>query len=237
MAPAQKIKILLVEDDLNLGFLTAEFLESENYVVKLCRDGESGIKAFKDQLFHICILDIMLPKIDGYAVAEELRKTNPAIPILFLTAKNLKEDKEKGFNTGADDYMTKPFDEDELLWRIQAILKRSLPPKNSISAPVSIGQFQFDPTNQLLTFDTEEQRLTERETKVLELLYQNKGNLVRREDLLKTIWGENDYFAGRSLDVFIAKLRKYLKNDSLVTIENVPRSGFLLSVLKKGKTE
>src|SRR3989339_1038079 len=229
MARKPKIQILLVEDDLNLGFLTSEFLESEDFAVKLCRDGESGIKAFMEQSFQICILDIMLPKIDGYQVAKELRKINPKIPILFLTAKNLKEDKHKGFELGADDYLTKPFDEDELLWRIQAILKRVAQAPNPSPDPIQIGKFHFEPSNQLLKLGTKEQRLTERESKVFELLCLNRGNLVRREDLLQTIWGENDYFAGRSLDVFITKLRKYLKDDPSVVIENVPRVGFLLS--------
>ncbi len=230
MVRKPKTQILLVEDDLNLGFLTSEFLESEEFVVKLCRDGESGIKAFSEQPFQLCILDIMLPKIDGYQVASELRKVNPKIPILFLTAKNLKEDKHKGFELGADDYLTKPFDEDELLWRIQAILKRSTPSFEPSSNPISIGKFHFEPFNQLLKSGEWEQRLTERESKVLELLCLNRGNLVRREELLQSIWGENDYFAGRSLDVFITKLRKYLKDDPSVNIENVPRVGFLLSV-------
>ena len=229
MARKPKIQILLVEDDLNLGFLTSEFLESEDFAVKLCRDGESGIKAFMEQSFQICILDIMLPKIDGYQVAKELRKINPKIPILFLTAKNLKEDKHKGFELGADDYLTKPFDEDELLWRIQAILKRVAQAPNPSPDPIQIGKFHFEPSNQLLKLGTKEQRLTERESKVFELLCLNRGTLVRREDLLQTIWGENDYFAGRSLDVFITKLRKYLKDDPSVVIENVPRVGFLLS--------
>ncbi|MCK9205824.1 MAG: response regulator transcription factor [Salinivirgaceae bacterium] len=229
MARKPKIQILLVEDDLNLGFLTSEFLESEDFAVKLCRDGESGIKAFMEQSFQICILDIMLPKIDGYQVAKELRKINPKIPILFLTAKNLKEDKHKGFELGADDYLTKPFDEDELLWRVQAILKRVAQAPNPSPDPIQIGKFHFEPSNQLLKLGTREQRLTERESKVFELLCLNRGNLVRREDLLQTIWGENDYFAGRSLDVFITKLRKYLKDDPSVVIENVPRVGFLLS--------
>lgn len=225
-----KLRILLVEDNLNLGFLTTEFLESEGFEVKLCRDGESGVKAFMDGQFDFCLLDIMLPKMDGYQVATLIRQQNPKVPIIFLTAKNLKGDKFKGFNLGADDYITKPFDEEELLWRINAILNRTQKTVISIPNHIMIGRFCFEPHNQLLVLDKHEQRLTERETKVLELLSQHVGNIIRREELLQQIWGENDYFAGRSLDVFIAKLRKYLKADTRVTIENVPRVGFLLSV-------
>lgn len=225
-----KLRILLVEDNLNLGFLTTEFLESEGFEVKLCRDGESGVKAFADGQFDFCILDIMLPKMDGYQVANLIRQQNPKVPIIFLTAKNLKGDKFKGFNLGADDYITKPFDEEELLWRINAILNRTQKTVATIPNHIMIGRFCFEPHNQLLVLDKQEQRLTERETKVLELLSQNLGNIIRREELLQQIWGENDYFAGRSLDVFIAKLRKYLKADAQVNIENVPRVGFLLSV-------
>jgi len=229
-AQMSKTRILLVEDNLNLGFLTREFLESEGYDVKIYKDGESGLKAFQEHTFDFCLLDIMLPKMDGYQLAMEIRKDNPTIPIIFLTAKNLKDDKFKGFNLGADDYITKPFDEDELLWRIKAILNRSnslvAETKNSI---LHIGTFEFDPINQLLKLNKQSQRLTERETRVLHLLCKNRGNIIRREDLLTNIWGENDYFAGRSLDVFIAKLRKYLKQDPNVSIENVPRVGFLLN--------
>jgi DNA-binding response OmpR family regulator len=225
-----KLRILLVEDNLNLGFLTTEFLESEGFEVKLCRDGESGVKAFMDGQFDFCLLDIMLPKMDGYQVATLIRQQNPKVPIIFLTAKNLKGDKFKGFNLGADDYITKPFDEEELLWRINAILNRTQKTVATIPNHIMIGRFCFEPHNQLLILDKQEQRLTERETKVLELLSQHVGNIIRREELLQQIWGENDYFAGRSLDVFIAKLRKYLKADTRVTIENVPRVGFLLSV-------
>lgn len=227
-----KIKILLVEDNLNIGFLTREFLESEGFDVKIYKDGESGLNAFKEHVFDFCILDIMLPKMDGYQVAVEIRKTHPNIPIIFLTAKNLKDDKFKGFNLGADDYITKPFDEDELLWRIKAILNRTKNSDSKASNDInSIGIFKFDISNQLLISTNHTQRLTERETKVLQMLCKNRGNLTRREDLLEQIWGENDYFAGRSLDVFIAKLRKYLKPDANVNIENVPRVGFVLNEL------
>lgn len=225
----KKIKILLVEDNLNLGFLTREFLESEGFDVSIYKDGESGLKAFNEHPFDFCIVDIMLPKMDGYQLSEKIRKSKPEIPIIFLTAKNLKDDKHKGFKLGADDYITKPFDEDELLWRINAILKRAEKQKTNIRKKnIQIGKFTFIPENQSLEINQHLQRLTERETLVLYALNRNKGNIVRRETLLEEIWGENDYFAGRSLDVFIAKLRKYLKPDPKVSIDNIPRVGFLL---------
>ncbi|MBI9069143.1 MAG: response regulator transcription factor [Salinivirgaceae bacterium] len=228
---SKKTRILLVEDNLNLGFLTREFLETEGFDVKIYKDGESGLKAFNEHTFDFCLLDIMLPKMDGYQMAEQIRRKKPDMPIIFLTAKNLKDDKHKGFQLGADDYITKPFDEDELLWRINAILNRSNSKntKEKITSPITIGSFEFDAGNQMLKHKNELQRLTERETLVLQMLNKNKGNITRREDLLEEIWGENDYFAGRSLDVFIAKLRKYLKPDINVTIENIPRVGFLLN--------
>lgn len=226
---SKKTKILLVEDNLNLGFLTREFLEAEGFDVKIYKDGESGLKAFLEHPFDFCILDIMLPKMDGYQLAEEIRKLRPEIPIIFLTAKNLKDDKHKGFGLGADDYITKPFDEDELLWRINAIINRTnKSSKENIKGIIQIGRFEFSPENQYLKNNTDMQRLTERETLVLDMLNRNKGNITRREELLEEIWGENDYFAGRSLDVFIAKLRKYLKPDPNVSIENIPRVGFVL---------
>ncbi len=163
-----KTRILLVEDNLNLGFLTREFLESEGFDVKIYKDGESGLKAFKEHPFDFCILDIMLPKMDGYQLATEIRKDNSAIPIIFLTAKNLKDDKFKGFDLGADDYMTKPFDEDELLWRINAIINRSKNPSPNLKNKIiKLGKFEFDTLNQQLILDKIGQRLTERETKVL----------------------------------------------------------------------
>lgn len=227
MVKAKK-KLLFVEDDLNIGFLTMEFLESEGYEVKLCRDGEAGFEAFRSGGFDLCILDVMMPKMDGFQLGKLIRKQDKDMPLVFLTAKNLKDDKFVGFNLGADDYLTKPFDEDELLWRIEAILNRAKNSENSIIAEIKIGQICFEAKNQLLVYNNVSQRLTERETNVLSLLCKNKGNIIRREELLESIWGENDYFAGRSLDVFIAKLRKYLKVDSTVSIENIPRVGFVL---------
>lgn len=228
-----KIRILFVEDNLNLGFLTREFLESEGFDVKIYKDGESGLNAFKEHTVDLCLLDVMLPKMDGFELATKIRVIKPEMPIIFLTAKNLKEDKHIGFDIGADDYITKPFDEDELLWRINALMKRSKGEKEKLE-PVpenqAIGSLNFVLKNQQLIHGDVVIRLTERETKVLNILLRNQGNITTRKELLEEIWGENDYFAGRSLDVFIAKLRKYLKADESVVIENVPRVGFILKV-------
>ncbi len=227
----KQAKILFVEDDVSLGFLTREFLQSEGFEVTLCEDGESGLHAFQKADFDLCLLDVMLPKMDGFTLGKEIRKQNARVPLFFLTAKNMKDDKFTGFDLGADDYMTKPFDEDELLWRMKAILNRSAAsPQEPEEKLVQIGQFGFCAKNQELRRGEEVIRLTERESKVLEVFCRNMGNLTHRKELLEEIWGENDYFAGRSLDVFIAKIRKYLKPDPKVVIENVPRVGFILKV-------
>jgi len=224
-----KLNILLAEDDLNLGFLLVEFLESNGIQVKLCRDGESAFNAFKNGNFNFCIFDLMLPKMDGFSLAKKVKASNPKIPVIFLTARSMKEDKMKGYNLGADDYITKPFDEDELLCKIQAIANRVDLGNNGIKKVYTIGKFSFDFENQALVFENKVRRLTFREAEVLKMLCDSKNNIVRREQILTIIWGENDYFAGRSLDVFISKLRKYFSDDPAITIENIPKIGFLLS--------
>ncbi|MBN1821995.1 MAG: response regulator transcription factor [Prolixibacteraceae bacterium] len=225
----KRINILLVEDDLNLGFLTAEFLENQGMQVKLFRDGESGLAGFKEGKFNFCLLDIMLPKLDGFNLAKKIRAIKPEVPIIFLTAKALKEDKLKGYNIGADDYVTKPFDEDELLCKIKAISNRIDFSQHNKDAVFQIGKFKFDYANQALEADSKIKRLTSREADVLRILCLSKNNIVKREKILISIWGENDYFYGRSLDVFISKLRKYFSDDPLIKIENIPTVGFLLS--------
>lgn len=224
-------KILLVEDDVSMGFLLVDFLESNGFDVTLSKDGNSGVKAFSEDRFDFCILDVMLPGMDGFTIAENIRYKNKHIPIIFLTARSMKEDKIKGFNLGVDDYITKPFDEDELLLRIKAILNRvNLQEDTSTTSTIfKIGRYKFDPDNQNLTINNEAKRLTQKESDVLKVLCESMNNIVRREDILIPIWGENDYFHGRSLDVFIAKLRKYLKDDASVQIENVPKVGFVLN--------
>jgi DNA-binding response OmpR family regulator len=224
------LNILLAEDDLNLGYLVVEFLESNGMRVKLFRDGESALKAFKTGNFNFCILDVMLPRLDGFHLAQGIKSLNKDIPVIFLTARSMKGDKLKGYNLGADDYITKPFDEDELLWRIKAVTNRL--GKNDfaiINQDYKIGTFDFDFANLALVKGDQTRRLTSREAEVLRLLCSSKNNIVKREDILITIWGENDYFAGRSLDVFISKLRKYFAEDPSIKIENVPKVGFLLS--------
>lgn len=224
-----KLNILLAEDDPNLGFLLVEFLESRDVQVSLFKDGELALKGFKTGSYNFCILDVMLPKVDGFTIAQKVKAANPSIPIVFLTARALKEDKMKGYTIGADDYITKPFDEDELWCKILAISKRTDLLDTSFEKKFQIGTYEFDFENLSLTFNGNIKRLTAREAEVLRILCMAKKNVVRREQILTTIWGENDYFAGRSLDVFISKLRKYFAQDPNVSIENVIKVGYILN--------
>ncbi len=234
--PDGKLQILLAEDDLNLGVLLVDYLETEGFHVKLCRDGELALKTFQNNPFDMCLLDIMMPKIDGFTLAKEIRSKNKKIPIIFITAKSLKEDKLKGYNLGADDYITKPFDEEELLWKIKAVIRRMPTEKKINSAEIiSLGKYTFDFTNQSLTIGNKTKRITEKESEILKYLCDYKDIVVKREDILKSLWGENDYFLGRSLDVFITKIRKYLKDDSNLTVENVFGVGFILNTKEKSK--
>jgi DNA-binding response OmpR family regulator len=227
----EKTNILLAEDDLNLGVLLVDFLETEGYVVKLCKDGEIALKAFQNQSFDICLLDVMMPNMDGFTLAKEIKLKNKNIPIIFITAKSLKEDKLIGYDLGADDYITKPFDEEELLWKIKAVIRRVPENKNDIKHEViSLGKYEFDFNNQSLTINGKTQRITEKESDILNYLSQHRNHVIKREAMLKELWGENDYFLGRSLDVFISKMRRYLKEDSTITIENVFGVGFIFNV-------
>jgi DNA-binding response OmpR family regulator len=227
-----KIRILLVEDDVNLGFLLVDFLESDGFEVKLYKDGESGYKGFQISPFNLCIIDLMLPRMDGFTLAGKIKETDPEIPIIILSARSMKEDKIKGFRIGIDDYITKPFDEEELLYRVKAILSRTRqsnsPNKKSV---VTIGKYEFDASNQLLTYNNKPQRLTTKESQILGLLCNPVNNLVKREEIMIAVWGDSDYYTGRSLDVFISKLRSYLKNDLSVKITTIPTVGCLLEVL------
>lgn len=227
----EKFHILLAEDDLNLGVLLVDYLETEGFDVKLCKDGELALKAFASQRFDLCLLDVMLPKRDGFSLAKGIRALDKTMPLIFITAKSLKEDKLKGYGLGADDYITKPFDEEEVLWKIKAVIRRIPEPKNDNKAEVSLlGQYAFDATNQSLTLGGNTKRITEKENKILHYLSQHRNHVIKREDLLKELWGENDYFHGRSLDVFITKIRKYLKDDPALSIENVFGVGFIFNV-------
>jgi DNA-binding response OmpR family regulator len=226
-----KTKILLVEDDQSLGFLMTEFLASKGFEVTLCKDGLTGLKTAATQVFQFAILDVMLPGMDGFNLARKIREKQSDIPIIFVTARSMKEDKIKGFSLGVDDYITKPFDEDELLCRIQAILNRVDNTKPAVEEEkIQIGRYNYDFHNQSLTLFDTCRRLTVRENAVIYLLIQNAGQIVRREVILKNIWGTNDYFSGRSLDVYISKLRKYLQEDPAIIIENIPKVGFLFQV-------
>ncbi len=224
-----KLKILLAEDDLNLGVLLVDHLEAEGFDVKLCKDGEFALKVFTTNSFDLCLLDIMLPKVNGFTLAKEIRAKDERIPIIFITARSLKEDKLKGYDLGADDYITKPFDEEELLWKIKAIIRRTPVAKNG-NEPISIGKYIFDPNNQSLTINGKTKRITEKESEILHYLCVRRNQVIKRQDLLKELWGENDYFLGRSLDVFITKIRKYLKEDQELVIENVFGVGFIFNV-------
>ena len=221
--------ILLVEDDPNLGLVLNEFLKMEGFSVSLARDGEKGFESFSNSKFDLCLLDCMMPKMDGFTLGKKIREINQEVPIIFLTAKSLKEDKLKGFDLGGDDYITKPFDEDELVRRINAVLKRVNTTPEIKEQIFNVGKFVYDHANLTLTLNGEIFRITQKEGDVLYLLLQNKNNVLRREDILVNVWGENDYFMGRSLDVFITKLRKHLKLDSTIKIENVHGVGFILS--------
>lgn len=225
------LHILLAEDDPHLGILLVDYLESEGYAVKLCIDGETALKTFSNVPFDICLLDVMMPKLDGFSVAKAIRLKDKQIPILFITAKSLKEDKLKGYGLGADDYITKPFDEEELLWKIKAVVRRIQSNTDDRSKDIlAIGQYLFDFSNQSLCINGQTKRITEKESEIVNYLSIHRNKVVKREDLLKELWGENDYFLGRSLDVFITKIRKYLKEDPTVNIENVFGVGFILNV-------
>jgi DNA-binding response OmpR family regulator len=234
MTEKEKIKILLVEDDINLGFLLVDFLESNSFEVRLYRDGESGFIGFQKNHFDFCILDIMLPRMDGFSLLEKIKKSDKNIPVMLLSARSLKDDKIRGFSLGIDDYLTKPFDEEELLYRIKAILNRT----NRILGVMQefkttiIGKYEFDLTNQLLKIKNKCQRLTLKESNIMGLLCSCKGKIVKREELMINVWGESDYYTGRSLDVFISKLRSYLKDDKSIKITTIPTVGYILEVIE-----
>lgn len=228
------INILFVEDDPNMSMILKDYLEMIGYTVDHAPDGEKGVKLFSKKTYQLIILDIMMPKKDGFTAAKEIREINQLVPIIFLTAKNLKEDRIKGFQVGCDDYITKPFSTEELSLRMKAILKRSAmagqSPSESVNKPFEVGEFIFDSANLTLKHNESERVLTRKESGLLKLLCMYRNNLLPREVAMESIWGENDYFIGRSMDVFIAKLRKYLKPDPNVKISNVHGIGFKLEV-------
>ena len=225
----QKTKLLLAEDDENLGLLLKEYLVAKGYDANLYPDGEAAYKGFMREHYDICILDIMMPKKDGFTLAKDIRIVNPDIPIIFLTAKNMKEDVLEGFKLGADDYITKPFSMEELIMRIEAILRRTSQESMSNAQPVfNLGKYVFDTRKQTLALGEEVVKLTTKESDLLKLLCQNANKILERNYALRSIWIDDNYFNARSMDVYITKLRKHLKEEPGVEIINVHGKGYKL---------
>lgn len=222
-----KAKILYVEDDETLSFVTSDNLSLNGYEVIHCLDGETAIESFVKGSFDLCLLDVMLPKKDGFTLASEIRKKNPEIPIIFLTAKSMKEDRIAGLKIGADDYITKPFSIEELILKIEIFLKRKFINMKQADK-YTIGKLMFDYKNLSIIYLNSEKTLTQREADLLKLLIENKNNVIKREEILERVWGQNDYFLGRSMDVFISRLRKYLSDDEQLKIDNIHGVGFKL---------
>ncbi|WP_461636604.1 response regulator transcription factor [Labilibaculum euxinus] len=223
------IRILLVEDEPNFGAVMKNYLEISDFDVVLCKNGKEGLESFENSKYDLCILDVMMPEMDGFTLAKRIKLINADIPLIFLTAKALKEDIIQGYRLGADDYITKPFDSELLIYKIKAILSRN----NGISkAPTikqySIGKFIFDPVLRTLTLNNQQEKLSPKESELLSLLCTNMNQILPRENALRTIWGDDNFYTTRSMDVYITKLRKYLKPDSNLSIENIHGSGFRL---------
>jgi two-component system OmpR family response regulator len=226
---ATKPKILLCEDDTNLGMVLKNYLELNDYDVVLERDGRLGLAAFQREKIDMCLLDVMMPNMDGFAVAEEIRDINPDVPLFFLSAKTMKEDIIQGYKLGADDYITKPFDSEVLLLKIKAVLKRNEEThREEVNAEFDMGKYHFNPRLRELTIDGKINVLSPKENELLKMLCEHKNDLLTREAALKKIWGSDTYFNGRSMDVYIAKLRKYLKEDETIEIVNIHGNGFRL---------
>ncbi|NHF60337.1 response regulator transcription factor [Flavobacteriaceae bacterium TP-CH-4] len=222
--------ILLAEDDFDFGSILKQYLEIHEYEVTWAKDGKEALTLFPRHYFDICVFDVMMPKMDGFSLAEKVIEINPEVPFVFLKAKKLKEDRIRGLKLGADDYIVKPFEADILVLRLRNILKRTQriqPKKEKLH---SIGAYDFDTVNHKLLFQGSEQRLTEKETVLIQYLYQHKNTMIKREDLLKDVWGNDDFFSGRSMDVFISRLRKYFKQDSSIAIESVRGVGLTFKV-------
>lgn len=224
------LKILLCEDDENLGMLLREFLQAKGYYATLCPDGEAGYKEFTKNKYDLCVLDVMMPKKDGFTLAKEIQQITSEVPIIFLTAKALKEDIVEGFKLGADDYITKPFSMEELVFRIEAILRRVRGKKSKESTTYQIGRFTFDTQKQLLTIGDQQTKLTTKENELLALLCAHRNEILQRDFALKTIWIDDNYFNARSMDVYITKLRKHLRADDQIEIINIHGKGYKLIV-------
>ena len=225
------IKILLVEDDVNLGLVISDQLNTDGYSVTLCCDGVEALQRYNFEEYHLCIFDVMMPKKDGFTLAKDIRKINADIPILFLSAKSMTEDKVTGFNAGGDDYLTKPFSVEELQLRVKALLKRvNLKVDKPEEKQILLGVYIFDVENYSLKTKTETKTLTKKEAQILKILYKFKNQVIPREVILNAVWGQDDYFVGRSLDVFITKLRKYLKEETKIHIANIHGVGFKFEI-------
>lgn len=225
------INILLAEDDFNFGYVLVDQLRQDGYNVTLATDGSDALKRFNEKVFHLCIFDVMMPLKDGFSLSRDIRKINSDIPILFLSAKSMTEDKLEGFNSGGDDYLTKPFSVEELQLRIRALLRRvNIKVDKPEDKIIQLGLFLFDTENNHLTISGTKKSLTKKESQILKLLFKFKGQVLSREIILTAVWGQNDYFVGRSLDVFITKLRKYLRDDATIIISNIHGVGFKLAI-------
>lgn len=226
---SDKSRILYVEDDETLSFVTKDNLELHGYEVDHFMDGESAVDAFYAGQYDLCILDVMLPKMDGFTIAEKIRATDPNVPILFLTAKSMKEDRIHGLKIGADDYITKPFSIEELILKIEVFLRRKYV-SVSLNDIYKVGNYQFDYRNLTLNLSEDKRNLTQKEADLLKMLLDHKNNVVKRGVILEKLWGEDDYFLGRSMDVFISRLRKYLSGDPRIKLDNIHGVGFKLVI-------
>lgn len=222
--------IFLVEDDRNFGTVLCSYLEMNHFTVIWVKDGKDAMEEFKKRIFDLCILDVMLPHVDGFTIARQIRSHSPAVPFIFLTAKDLKDDMIEGFRAGADDYITKPFDSEVLIYKIKAIIRRRKELMQGSNFPVSIGKYSYNPVQRILSINSHEERLSPKEGKLLMLLAGNIGQMVSRDIALCEIWGTSTYFTARSMDVYMTKLRKFLKDDPDIIIENIHGSGYMMTV-------
>ena len=225
-----KAHLLYVEDDESLSFVTRDNLELQGYKITYCENGKIAMEIIKKESFDLCILDVMLPDVDGFTIAEEIRKFDTQVPIIFLTAKSMKEDRIKGLKLGADDYITKPFSIEELILKIEIFLRRSKVSVAPLPTYLTVGNYLLDHKNLTLKFGDESKNLTQKEADLLKMFLENKQEVIKRSHILETLWGEDDYFLGRSLDVFISRLRKYLSKDPRIKIENIHSVGFKMKV-------
>lgn len=224
--------ILLAEDDIDFGTILKQYLELSGYRISWAKDGQDALKLFKSEVFNLCVFDVMMPKLDGFKLAEKIVDINPEIPFVFLTARTLKDDKIKGLKLGADDYIVKPFEADELVLRLNNILKRTQHSnlKLDTSEILNIGNYNLDTQRLELTCNDYKKQLTQKEAELILFLFQHKNQLLKREDILKAVWESEDYFSGRSMDVFISRLRKYFKHDASISIESTRNVGLEFKV-------